>query len=293
MKTQFCPICGLQAAKKELYPQNFKISQINHKIFSARRLPDGLHYRIVKCSQCGLVFSDPILNQNQISHLYNQSFFTYQDRVNDLAKTYGYYLKRLENYQVNKDKLLEIGCGNGFFLEEAKRQGYQSVCGVEPSADAIHQAPLSIRRQIKHAVFNQKIFAKNSFDVISFFQTFDHIGDPNQFLKDCYYCLKPGGLILAINHNVDSLQSKILKEHSPIIDIEHTYLYNLKTIRLIFQKNKFQVIKTGSTFNIYPVNYIFHLLSLPKGLMPKIGLKLKIKLGNLMLVGKKPYEIIR
>lgn len=111
MKTQFCSICGPKALKKELYPQNFKMSQINPKIFSARRLPDRLHYRIVKCSQCGLIYSDPILNQNKISHLYNQSLFTYKDRVNDLTKTYGYYLKQLGKYKVKKNQLLEIGCG--------------------------------------------------------------------------------------------------------------------------------------------------------------------------------------
>jgi len=293
MKTQFCPICGPQAAKKELYPQNFKLSQINPKIFSARRLPDRLHYRIVKCSQCGLVYSDPILNQNQISQLYNQSFFTYKNRVNDLTKTYGYYLQQLEKYSVKKNQLLEIGCGNGFFLEEAKRQGYQSVWGVEPSQDAINQVPIELKKYIKQAVFNQKLFAKNSLDVICFFQTFDHISNPNQFLKDCYDCLKPGGLILAINHNVDSLQSKILKARSPIIDIEHTYLYNLKTMGLIFQKNKFQVLQVASSFNIYPLDYLFHLLSLSKKITPKIRLKLKLWLGNLMLAGKKPYETIR
>lgn len=287
MKTQFCPICGPQAAKKELYPQNFKLSQINPKIFSARRLPDRLHYRIVKCNQCGLVYSDPVLNQDQISQLYNQSLFTYKDRVNDLTKTYGYYLRQLGKYKVKKNQLLEIGCGNGFFLSEAKQQGYQLVWGVEPSQDAINQAPVGLKKYIKHAVFNQKLFAKNSFDVICFFQTFDHIGEPNQFLNDCHYYLKLGGLILAINHNVDSLQSKILKEHSPIIDIEHTYLYNLKTMRLIFQKNKFQVVKTGSTFNIYPLDYLFHLLSLPKKITPKIRLKLKLWLGNLMIVARK------
>lgn len=289
MKIQTCPLCGPKAGKQLLYPQNFRQSQINAKVFSARRRPDRLHYRIVKCNQCGLVYSDPILNHNKISQLYNQSFFTYKDRVNDLVKTYGYYLKQLKNYQVNKEKLLEIGCGNGFFLEEAKRQGYQSVWGVEPSLDAIKQAPKIIQKQIKPAIFRQSLFTKNSFDVICFFQTFDHITNPNKFLNDCYALLKPDGLILTINHNVDSLQAKILKDRSPIIDIEHTYLYSPQTMRLIFEKNKFQVVKIGSTFNIYKLDYLlFHLLALPRRFTPKIKLKIKLRLGNMQLVGRKP-----
>lgn len=275
MKTQFCPLCGPLAGKKELYPQNFKLSQINAKVFSARRLPDRLHYRIVQCRQCGLVFSDPILDPAKINHLYHQSLFTYKNRVNDLMATYGYYLKQLEQYQVHKGKLLEIGCGNGFFLTEALRQGYHSVWGIEPSRDAINQAPGKLKKFIRHSVFKPKLFPQNCFDVICFFQTFDHISDPNQFLTDCYDYLKPGGLILAINHDVEAFQAKLLKSYSPIIDIEHAYLYSLKTMKLIFSKNKFVVIKTGPIFNYFPL------------LTP---LKLKLWLGNLMLIAKKQYE---
>lgn len=271
MITQFCPLCGPRAGKKELYPQNFKISQINPQIFSARRRPDRLHYRIVQCSRCGLVYSDPIMEPTKISHLYNQSFFTYQNRVKDLTLTYGYYLKQLGKYGVKKAKLLEIGCGNGFFLQEAKTQGYQSVWGVEPSQDAINQVPKNLQKFIKHSIFKPSLFPKNSFNVICFFQTFDHISDPNQFLNTCYGYLKPGGLILAINHNVEALQAKILKSFSPIIDIEHTYLYSLKTMPLIFQANRFQILKSGPSFNYFPF----------------VNSKIKLWLGNLILIAQK------
>lgn len=276
MITQFCPLCGPKAKKKELYSQNFKFSQINPQVFSARRSPDRLHYRIVQCHQCGLVFSDPILAPAKISHLYNQSFFTYKNRIKDLTLTYGYYLKQLEKYGVKKAKLLEIGCGNGFFLAEAKKQGYQSVWGVEPSQDAIEQASKKLQSFIRHSVFKPKLFPRNYFDVICFFQTFDHISQPNQFLTICNDYLRPGGLILAINHNVEAFQAKILRSFSPIIDIEHTYLYSLVTMPLIFQANKFQVLKSGPIFNYLPFNFV----------------KLKLWLGNLMLVAQKPYEPI-
>ena len=52
---------------------------------------------------------------------------SYDSHVANLQKTYGHYLSRLESYGAKKGKILEIGCGNGFFLEEAKRQGYEEV----------------------------------------------------------------------------------------------------------------------------------------------------------------------
>ena len=181
-------------------------------------------------------------------------------------------MKQLEKYRVKKKNYWKSVCGNGFFLTEAKRQGYQSVWGVEPSQDAINQAPKKLQSFIRHSVFKPKLFPKKSFDVICFFQTFDHISDPNQFLNACYDYLKPGGLILAINHNIGALQAKILRSFSPIIDIEHTYLYSLKTMSLIFRANKFQVLKSGPSFNYCPL----------------VSLKIKLWLGNLMLVAQKP-----
>lgn len=286
MKTQFCPICGPRVVKKQLYRQNFTLSQITSRVFSARRRPDRIHYRLVRCSRCGLVFSDPVLPLFQLTSLYRKSRFTYSGHVADLTKTYGYYLRYLEKYGVMKDRLLEIGCGNGFMLLEAKRQGYCEVWGVEPSEDAVRQAPETIRRYIKQTVFRPKLFPKNYFDTVCFFQTFDHISHPNNFLKACFDLLKPGGLILAFNHNIESLQAKLLKEKSPIIDVEHTYLYSPTTMRLIFKKNKFQVLRIGSSFNIYPLDYIFYLLGWQKYLSWKI--KFKLRLGNLYLIAQKP-----
>lgn len=286
MKTQFCPICGPKGGKILLYPQNFSPAQINVKVFSARRRPDRLHYRLVECGRCGLIYSDPILSDRQISRLYRQSLFTYADRARDLAKTYGHYLRTLENYGAVKNRFLEIGCGNGFMLAEAKRQGYREVWGVEPSREAVRSAAGPVRKKIKNSVFDRKLFPENYFDVISFFQTFDHVAHPNRFLIDCFVFLKPGGLVLAINHNVAALSAKIMGERSPIIDVEHTYLYSPKTMTQIFQKNGFAVLAVGPSFNIYPLDYIFHLLALPESLVPKI--RLKLRLGNLFLIARKP-----
>lgn len=284
MKTQFCPLCGPKKKKQLLYRQNFKLSQINSEVFSARRKPDRLHYQMVRCSGCGLVYSDPILPSDQINRLYQKSRFTYTDRSADLVKTYGYYLKQLDRHKTKKNRLLEIGCGNGFFLQEARRQGYRQVWGVEPSRQAAGLAPDWLKQKIKITVFKPNLFPKNYFDVICFFQTFDHIIDPNRFLKECYRILKPGGLVLAINHNVESLPAKLLRSYSPIIDVEHAYLYSLKTMQLIFAKHGFQVLKTAPSFNYYPLDYLAHLLSLPFFRLP---FKFKFWLGNLHLIARK------
>src|SRR5260221_2621171 len=101
-----CAICGTEGNAAELYPANFDFEALNPTVFSARRLPDRIHYRLVKCRACGLVRSDPIASPELLAQLYAQSAFSYGDEVADLRFTYGRYFAELERYGARKEALL-------------------------------------------------------------------------------------------------------------------------------------------------------------------------------------------
>ncbi|MBU0634278.1 MAG: hypothetical protein KKA52_04360 [Candidatus Omnitrophica bacterium] len=111
-----CVICDTFGNATEIYPANFDLEAFNPGIFSARRLPDRIHYRIIRCKVCGLVRSDPVVNRRILASLYTQSSFSYADEAINSRYAYGRYLDRLNKYLTEKNTLLEIGCGNGFFL---------------------------------------------------------------------------------------------------------------------------------------------------------------------------------
>lgn len=296
-----CAICETEGNAAELYPANFDLQALNPAVFSARRLPDRVHYRLVKCNACGLVRSDPVAPPELLAQLYHQSTFTYTDEVADLKRTYGRYLTKLDSYGARKDSLLEIGCGNGFFLEQALAQGYRSVRGVEPSRAAVSEAAHAVRGSIMRDLMRPGLFGPAEFDVICLFQVFDHVPDPATLLDACFAALRPGGLVLSLNHNVTAVSARLLGERSPIIDIEHTYLYSRATMQRIFAAHGFGIRKAGSVRNQYSLRYLFRLLPLPAG--PKSaalawlqrhaigGLRLWVPLGNLYLVAQKPANL--
>jgi hypothetical protein len=78
-------------------------------------------------------------------------------------------------------------------------------------------------------------------------------------VKTCFDILKLGGFILCLNHNVEALSARLMKERSPIIDIEHTYLYSPGTIRRLFTRFGFQVKETGGVENRYSLSYLTRL----------------------------------
>ena len=293
-----CAICGTLGDATQLYPANFDATAFSPEVFSARRLPDRIHYRIVRCNACGLVRSDPVADSDAISGLYGRSGFDYGEETASLARTYGSYLARLEAYGVRKDALLEIGCGNGFFLEEARRRGYREVRGVEPSRAAIELARPEIRPCIVCGTMGPGLFPAGSFDAICFFQVLDHLFDPAGIVETCFHILKPGGLVLCLNHNAEARSSRWMKDRSPIIDIEHTYLYSPATIGQLFSKFGFQTLETGAAWNRYSVSYLTRLVPLAgtvkRILLAALGatrlgrIPLSLPLGTLYMIARKP-----
>ena len=300
-----CTICNTIGNATEIFPANFTESDFNPSIFSARRTPDRIHYRIVKCNACGLVRSDPTADPRYISHLYSKSHFDYSSEVTNLMKTYGRYLDKviklnLKNKKsVNGLSLLEIGCGNGFFLEVALKKGFNIVRGIEPSKSAIDCASQIIKPHIVCDIMKPDVFPSEQFDVICLFQTLDHVPDPSSLIKECYSILKPSGYILCFNHNVESISYRFLKEKSPIIDIEHTFLFSPDTLSKLFINNKFIVETVGSASNTYSIRYLVRLFPLPKKFKVRLlsrlqnsrwgNLTLTFPFGNIFIIAKKLY----
>jgi SAM-dependent methyltransferase len=294
-----CPACGSAGNFEVLYPQNFKPSQVTVDVFSARRLPDKLHYRLVRCKKDGMVRSNPILAMKDLQSLYVESKFTYTGEVENLTTTYFNAVRPVLQQLKKTDPILEIGCGNGFILEKLFKAGYKNVTGVEPSTEAVKHAPKSIRKKIITDIFRRKLFPKNTFSFIFIFQTLDHIPEPEVFLADCVRALKPGGFLLSFHHNIDSLSSKLVGEKSPIIDVEHTQLFSMETSQLMFESVGLEVISSYSPWSQLSVKHLAWLFPFPKGLKEKLlasnssigkllaSAKVAVKLGNVCIVGRK------
>jgi SAM-dependent methyltransferase len=244
------------------------------------------------------VRSDPVLDEATLSHLYAKSTFDYESETANLKATYGRYLSKLRRIGGRQDSLLEIGCGDGFFLEQALLQGYTDVRGVEPSEAAIAGASPAVRDRIVCDVMRRGLFADGEFDAICLFQVFDHVPHPELVLEACWAALRPGGMILCLNHNVESVSAHVMRERSPIIDIEHTYLYSPTTMRRIFRAGGFKLREQGRVNNTYSVSYIAHLTPIPARVKApalatlsrsRVGrYSLPVPLGNLYLIAERP-----
>lgn len=300
MQSINCAVCRKKTPFAILYKASFSKKDINPKIYSYRRIPDRKHFQFVRCLNCGLTFSNPITDPGKIIKSYKDSFFPVVEDLKTAGKVYAEFLELATANFKKKGPLLDIGCGNGFFLEEARRRGFKPLFGVEPSKDSFKSIPKTInRKNLIMDIYKKGQFEKNFFNIVCFFQVIDHIINPNEFLRNCYSVLKPGGLVIAIMHDAKSLTAKILGEKSPIFDIQHIYLFDKKTIRQIFEQNGFEVIKVTNSYSRYSIDYWLKMAPLPnflKILSQKftdfsfMKKKVQLNIGNMVIVARRPLE---
>jgi SAM-dependent methyltransferase len=286
-----CLFCGGNEKLLQLYPRNFRDAALTPEIFSARRVTEHFHYETVRCQNCGLVFAREIIPAMQLSKLYGQSQVTYGEYSGIIADDYWRHLSPYLK-DIKKGAALEVGCGSGFFLERLIKAGFKEVSGCEPSQAAKAEAPLAVRDNIRTEMFGPGLYPDNYFDLVCSFQTLDHLSEPHEAAKNCYALTRPGGLAYFIVHDVESLQAKLLKDRSPIIDVEHVYLFNKNTLSRLFNEAGFKVIKVGDVVSTYPVSYWLRMLSLGKMAewLNSIGigkLRLPLKAGNIYIIAKR------
>ena len=296
MQTKNCPICNTRdnslLVYKEKLPEN-----LNDTNFAGRKTPDGYHYKMLRCLNCSLLYASEIYNEEYSNKLYDESTFDYSDELKGLTKSYSQCLvdglKMLKN---EKQNFLEIGCGNGFMLNEAIKFGFKNVKGIEPSKEAISFADKGVKKFIHHGIFNDDEASIELYDVVFIAMIIEHVVDANKFLNSIYKILKPGGIIICICHNERHLLSKVLKDKHPIINDEHVAVFNKKALKKIFEKNNFVEVQINNLKNFYSIKYWFKMLKIStfiervfknKVFRYLMTLNVGFKAGNLYLIAKK------
>ncbi|GAB2558011.1 hypothetical protein GCM10027065_31370 [Rhodanobacter koreensis] len=99
-------------------------------------------------------------------------------------------------------RLLDIGCGNGDFLANARDAGWD-VVGIDTDPKAVAVAK---QRGLDVRVGGIDLFAGESdgFDAITLSHVLEHLHDPRQFIRAVHRLLKPGGVIFVDTPNIES-----------------------------------------------------------------------------------------
>jgi SAM-dependent methyltransferase len=174
---------------------------------------------IVRCDECGLVRQDtrPVV----AAALYDADYYatdnpkggyanyfldaavnrrTFRDRIGAIERRYG-----------RRGRLLDVGCALGDFLLEARAAGWD-VEGVEISSFAAQRARERGLR-VTAGRLEELALPAASFDVITLYDTIEHLVDPAATVAAVRRLLVPGGIAHLVTPNVGGLQARILGRH--------------------------------------------------------------------------------
>ncbi len=192
---------------------------------------------LVKCKDCGLVFSQKTPIHEELIQYYEDTY-TRDDYLSPITvKRYNEVLDVFEKYR-KTNKLLDLGSGVGYFLEVAKQRGWE-VYGTEFTDDAM--AICKNKGAIMHqGSLNEQNYKAEMFDLITSFEVIEHINNPSEELPIYYKLLRKGGAIYFTTPNFNSIERYILKgQYSAIKYPEHLTYYTKSTIDKLFQKHGF------------------------------------------------------
>ena len=141
-----------------------------------------------------------------------------------------------------RGRLLDVGCGNGFYLSLMRTLGWD-VAGVEVDSQAI-----AVCRAQGLSVFpgtlEEARFPDDSFDVITMNHVIEHVSNPLALLQECYRILSPGGYVAIVTPNVKSLAYRLFRESWFHLDPpRHLCLFHSTTLRKCVQAAGFRVIR--------------------------------------------------
>ncbi|MHC5018764.1 MAG: class I SAM-dependent methyltransferase, partial [Planctomycetota bacterium] len=91
-------------------------------------------------------------------------------------------------------RVLDVGCGFGFFLDAMRGAGYTPV-GLEVGAPGLAECR-RLELDVRPSLLEEAGLEPASFDVVTAFYVIEHVYDPAAFVRDCARLLRPGGLLL-------------------------------------------------------------------------------------------------
>lgn len=107
----------------------------------------------------------------------------------------------------NNDKILEIGCGDGFYLHLINNQGFKlQLFGIDNDPNALISARKNLpdgKVKLIESNAERLPFTKSFFDKIIMSEVIEHVSDDRKVLKETYRVLKPGGFLLLTTPHTD------------------------------------------------------------------------------------------
>jgi SAM-dependent methyltransferase len=208
-----CIVCNSKEVEPFLFCKDHFVSKEEYEIYS--------------CKTCGFKYTECIPEPEKMGAYYqSEEYISHSDTqkgvVNKLYHTVRDIMLNRKAKLISKltpgKKLLDIGCGTGYFPFYMKKQGYESF-GMELDEKAREFAAenFGLDVQSPDTLLNEK--HTGHYDIITLWHVLEHLHDPEKYLNWIKNSLQKDGVLLIALPNCSSYDAKKYKEFWAAYDV--------------------------------------------------------------------------
>lgn len=197
-----------------------------------KAVTDVRRVELVRCQSCGLVFAARVPTPDELIRHYAEYSRDTSFNSDISVRRREEWLDLFEFYRL-ANRLLDVGCGVGSLLNQAKTHGWETY-GTEFTDRAV-QLCKDNEHFMEQGMLDRGKYARDSFDVVVYSEVIEHINNHREEFREVYSILRPGGLLFVTTPNFDSISRRLLGGRWNVIQYpEHlTYFTPITLARLM------------------------------------------------------------
>jgi len=214
-----------------------------------------------------------------------------------VATQRGYFARAAQTASL-EGGYLEIGPDAGHIVAEASRHGrFDHFWLFEPNL-AIHDAlraaagdkPATLRPEMD----DLSVVPDGTVGLAVMIHVLDHMLDPLAMLEQVRAKLRPGGTLLVVTHNEQSLLRRVVGLRWPPFCLQHPEVYNPDTMRALMARAGFASADVERSLNYFPIDFLALNAAWAAGLkikrVPLPATTVGLRLGNILTLARAPAQ---
>lgn len=209
-------------------------------------LGPGTEYALVRCAECGVMFTDPMPTDEALAAFYGAAYFDFER-----YKFEGRGRAFARRYLAGRPRghFLDVGCATGFFLNGVRQASQWDVAGVDIGEAASRFARRELGLDVRQGELTTAGFPPGAFSFIHVSNVLEHARNPADVLRECGRLLtRDGALYLSIpNGDVDcrDLVTLYRTEGRPARSKNgHIFFFPAATLRRVIADAGFTIVES-------------------------------------------------
>jgi SAM-dependent methyltransferase len=210
-----------------------------------RKVVGAKERTVVECLVCRLRALSPMPTLADLIAVNEETVHPFFSAcLEDEASYRSYFARKLDDLQRHRPsgRLLDVGCGAGFFLDAARARGFE-VAGVDLSPVPAAFARERLALDVTVGSLYDYAAPEAAYDAVTIFQTIEHDPHPAALCDELFRILAPGGVLMVTTPAADGFVARVMARHwFGYRNVEHVSFFSRASLRFALEAAGFDIV---------------------------------------------------